>query len=211
MGRLHRFYKRRCWRFAFWGLLLVMLCRGGPAPAQTGPQAAVVKLNDALMDLMKTGPQVAFAKRFARIDPVVGEVFALTAIVRIATGKYWHGLTAPERERLISLHRRYTGCNYVSRFDDYSGQRFQVFSAEYAGDSRASVRCILEKSSGEPIEFIYKLVQHSGRWEILDIHVKGVSQLALTRVQFTTLLRQDGFDGLIQSLEAKIAALSPKQ
>jgi ABC-type transporter MlaC component len=53
-----------------------------------------------------------------------------------------------------------------------------------------------------------RVVDEHGAWRIVDIQVRGVSQLAMTRSQFVGILEREGFDGLINSLKDKIRELS---
>jgi hypothetical protein len=58
------------------------------------------------------------------------------------------------------------------------------------------------------VEFHYLLRQVEGRWRIVDIQISGVSQLALYRSQFVSVIRNKGFDALVAMLKEKIARFS---
>jgi ABC-type transporter MlaC component len=47
-----------------------------------------------------------------------------------------------------------------------------------------------------------------GEWQIVDIQISGVSQLALTRSQFVSVIKNKGFDALISMLKNKIKDFS---
>jgi ABC-type transporter MlaC component len=47
-----------------------------------------------------------------------------------------------------------------------------------------------------------------GKWRIVDIQILGVSQLALTRSQFVSEIKNKGFDALISTLKNKIKDFS---
>jgi len=69
----------------------------------------------------------------------------------------------------------------------------------------------LTKKNGETVDFYYRLREIENKWRIVDIQIKGVSQLALTRAQFVDILKNKGFDNLIDTLREKIHDLSTDQ
>jgi len=64
----------------------------------------------------------------------------------------------------------------------------------------------------EPIAFSYLMRMVEDRWRVVDIQISGVSQLALTRAQFTEVMKSKGLDGLITMLKNKTAGFAqPKK
>ena len=56
------------------------------------------------------------------------------------------------------------------------------------------------------MSFHYLLRKAEGSWRVVDIQISGVSQLALTRAQFTSVIKTKGIKGLIEMLDEKIRA-----
>ena len=55
----------------------------------------------------------------------------------------------------------------------------------------------------------YRLRPVDGKWKIIDIYMDGtVSELALRRSQYSSLIRREGLEALITALEEKIDALA---
>ena len=59
----------------------------------------------------------------------------------------------------------------------------------------------------EPVVLHYRLRRNGGRWHIIDVYLNGtVSELALRRSEYTTVMKREGFDALVAELEVKIAS-----
>ena len=54
----------------------------------------------------------------------------------------------------------------------------------------------------------YLVAPTAGRWEIVNIVANGVSDLALKRAQYTSIMRTKGFPALLAALRGKIAQVS---
>ena len=67
------------------------------------------------------------------------------------------------------------------------------------------VRTELIKSNGEAVKLDYVLRQTAGHWLIINVIADGVSDLALKRADYTAILKDQGFDALIATLNKKIA------
>ena len=64
------------------------------------------------------------------------------------------------------------------------------------------------KAGGEPVCIDYVMSQNDGMGQISDVYLYGtISQLATQRSQFGAILRWEGFDGLIATLQRKVNLL----
>ena len=179
------------------------------AAQEADPGDVVKRLNDALLQAMKKGDQVDFQERYQLLEPVISEAFALPFMARVSTGRYWRELDGEQRKTYLEKYRQWTIASYANRFDDYSGQKFDILSPEEEPTGPiVDVRSTLTKANGEQIFFTCKVRKAGAQWRIVDVQVKGVSQLALTRTQFVDIFKKDGFDGLIALLDEKIESLA---
>ena len=113
-----------------------------------------------------------------------------------------------QRNLLLKTYIEWTVATYAGRFDGYSGERFEVASESEPVQGTVTVVSRFIQSSNEVIDFYYLLRRIEGRWRIVDIKISGVSQLALTRAQFTGILKEKGVDALIAMLREKIRGFS---
>lgn len=173
---------------------------------QSGPSDVIKKFNAALMDSMKGGKELGYSGRYKLLEPVIKDSFALSYMASVTVGQYWKKLNEKERRSLVDTYSEWTIATYVGRFDVYSGEKFEVVSESKLNPDNASVDSKLYAKKER--DFHYRLRKTAGKWRIVDIQVSGVSQLALTRSQFVSVLRDEGFNVLISMLKKKIADLS---
>jgi phospholipid transport system substrate-binding protein len=195
-----------------WGAVIctvsVALIPGAAAAQSSGPAAVVEKFNAKLLEAMQGGEKLGYAGRYALLEPVIYDVFAFDLMTRISSGKHWQSMSADQRDRMIELYRQWSTATYARRFDAFADQRFEVLAPPQALGSMVNVRSHMIKGNGEVVPFLYKLKMIRQQWRIVDIHVKGVSQLANTRAQFSSVLDRDGYEALVKKLEEKIDDLS---
>ncbi|HVA35699.1 MAG TPA: ABC transporter substrate-binding protein [Stellaceae bacterium] len=184
---------------------------GARAADSAGPVATVSAFYDTLLQAMKSGPRLGFSGRRDLLAPAVDKAFDLPLMTRITIGPQWASVSPDEQQKLVRAFSDYSVATYANRFDDYSGEKFNVDpkAAPSAGGD-VIVHSKLVQSNGEPIELDYLMHQVSGDgWKIIDVYLSGtISQLAAQRSEFTSVLRQGGAAALIQSLRDKAAQLA---
>jgi phospholipid transport system substrate-binding protein len=173
----------------------------------TEARATVERFYVALLEVMKRGGELPYEERYARLDPVVQQVYDLPFMSAKTLGRHWKGLSEDDRGRWISTFTRLTISTYANRFDEYSGQRFEVLNAQPARYETVMVRTRILPVDEEPVELDYRLRGADGSWRIIDVFMNGtVSELALRRSEYSSVVKRKGFESLVSSLEEKIAA-----
>ena len=103
---------------------------------------------------------------------------------------------------------RHILATYANRFDDYSGEKFEVLPEATPASGGVIVQTRLVKGNGEPVTLNYLMRQSGDKWQIIDVFLSGtISELATRRSEFTSILRRDGPDGLLQVLDKRVADL----
>lgn len=188
-------------------LLLVLASMSGRAQP---PEAVAVieRFNGALLESMRRADTLGLSGRFKYLKPVIEKSFAIPLITKISVGKYWRKLNAQQQRELTQDYLEWSTANYARQFDSFSGERFQFISASNSDQQTVAVISQLIKPDGEKIDFHYILRLLEGQWQIIDIQISGVSQLALTRSQFVSVIESDGFEALINLLQGKVKDIS---
>ena len=178
------------------------------AAITTGPQDNVRGFYDTLLSTRKNGPTLGQSGRYARLAPVVDRVFDVPAMTRLAIGSSWATLPAARQQQLMEAFRHYIAATYADRFDSYSGEQLQV-TGEQPYNADVIVQTKIVKSDGEPTTLNYLMRQNQGSWQISDVYLDGsISQLAVQRSEFNSILRREGVDGLVMALNRKVDLLS---
>ncbi len=177
---------------------------------QKGAEDSVKKMNAALLESMKKADEIGFRGRYKLLDPVIKDVFALRFMGEVAMGSYWKNLTPEQKKTYLDIYTDWTVSSYAGNFDGYSGETFKIKEGQTVSGNTVTVVSHLVRPHEDSIIFNYSLRKFGDKWRIVDIRIEGVSQLALTRSQFVTVMKTKGFDGLIVSLKEKIAVLRNK-
>jgi len=172
------------------------------------PQANVRGFYDTLLGTMKNGQILGQSGRYARLAPVVDRVFDVASMTRLAIGSSWATLPPAQQQQLIEAFRHYIAATYADRFDSYSGEQLQV-TGEQPYNADVIVQTKIVKSDGETTTLNYLMRQNQGSWRISDVYLDGtISQLAVQRSEFNSILRREGVDGLVMALNRKADLLS---
>ncbi len=176
-----------------------------PAPAATvcaeGAVAAaqVEGFHAGLLVVMQTEDHAA---RATLLTPMVTACFDLAQVARISVGPAWRALTPDERARFSSLLQHLIVATYADRFDSYNEQRFETLATAEASTGPV-VQTRLLRKTGEPVRLDY----YFRRGLIFNVVADGVSDLALRRAEYSSIVRAEGFDALIAHMQASIAEM----
>ena len=191
-------------------LYLIAAFLGAVSPAIGSEMTAPVEqLHAGLIEIMKAGKGASFRQRYDKIAPVIGRTFDLEVIVRQVVGPRWAALPPDQQAALGDAFRRYTIASYVSNFDDYSGERFEVLpGAAAVGDDRLVTTQIVT-GSGQTHVMAYVMRQTDGGWRVVDVLANGsISRVAAQRSEVRSVLSDSGGTGLVVSLRRKTAEIS---
>jgi phospholipid transport system substrate-binding protein len=175
--------------------------------ADQGASAArqiVDKFEHQLIDVMKNGQKLGFKGRFDKLKPAVEESHDLPKIARIVVGKEWEKLSAAQQQQLEDTFSKLSVASYAHNFKDFSGEAFSFDSEEQTARGGVVVHSHLTIPDDKPVKFDYMLKESGTSWKIINIIANGVSDLALKRSEYTTILQREGFDALINKINDKI-------
>ena len=192
------------------GLLLALAISVPTAAAPAAPQDGVRSFYATLLVMMKDGPSLGENGRYARLAPVVVQLFDIPLMARLAVGTPWLTLSASDQQRVVDAFGHYISATYADRFDSYSGQQLEVVRAEPRG-AEVIVETRIVKSQGDTTTLNYLMRSNAGAWQIADVYVDDtISQVATQRSEFFSILRREGVDGLIATLNRKVDLLTRK-
>lgn len=179
------------------------------APLAFGAEAdpAVTRISafyDVLLDGMKRANALGIRGRYDRFAPAVKATFDLPAMTRIAVGPAWKTIDPQQQAALIEQFTRMTIATYASRFDGYSGERFEVEPASEARNANRIVHTKIIIPNKEPVVLNYLLQQTADGWPAIDVYLTGtISELATRRSEFGALLKSGGAPALLDSLRQR--------
>lgn len=180
-----------------------------PALSAPTPSERISGLNATLLDVMKNADDLGYRGRYDKLHPAMTELYDFSLMSRVAVGAYWKGLDKAKREQLIDAFSRLSIATYAARFDGYSGEKFELVSSEKSVRNTMLVKTNLIKSDGTPVALNYLTRTRDGEWRIIDVFLDArFSELARLRADYTAVIKREGFDSLIETIEAKIKGLA---
>jgi phospholipid transport system substrate-binding protein len=189
---------------AFAAAILAAPLGAEPVP----PQTVVQGLYDVLLGVMKESKALGFSGRYQRLKPAIESAYNLPLMSRLSVGPQWQSLTPEQQAQLGAAFDAFTVATYANRFDDYSGERFEVLPDTTKASGGVIVQTRLVKGNGEKVTLNYLMRESDGGWQIIDVFLSGtISELAARRAEFTSILRRDGAAGLLQVLNKRVAEL----
>jgi phospholipid transport system substrate-binding protein len=171
------------------------------------PQQTVGSFYGVLLSNMKDGRMLGESGRYARLAPVTDKTFDIPSMTRLAIGPSWATLSPAQQQQLIAAFAHYVAATYADQFDSYSGEQLQVIGTRpYGADVLVQTQIV--KSNGEKTRLDYLMRQDQGAWRISDVYLDGsISQLAVHRSEFHSILQREGVDGLVVALNRKVDLL----
>jgi phospholipid transport system substrate-binding protein len=174
------------------------------------PVAKIRKFYDVLVSVMKQGQKLGFDGRRDKLRPTILETFDFPLMTRLMVGPQWSGLGPVQQQQLVAAFGAFSIATYANRFDDYSGERFDVEAqpTDLANGDRI-VKSQLVQQNGEKIALNYLMREDGGSWQAIDVYLSGtVSELATRRSEFSSVMRRGGAAALVEALERKAAELA---
>ena len=194
--------------FVFMFSLFAIIHASAHAESGATARQVVEKFQTELIAVMKNGKQLGFAGRYDKLYDSVSNSHDLSKIARIIVGKEWEKLSESQQEKLVDIFIRLSVASYAHNFKDYSGESFVFDSEEETTRGGVVVHSHLIIPDDKPVKFDYMLKEKGDSWRIINIIANGVSDLALKRSEYTSILQREGFDALIAKINEKIDTYS---
>ncbi len=157
-----------------------------------------------LLKVMKQGKELGFQGRFKQLEPAILKSHDLAKIVRIVVGKEWKHLSDEQKKTLTDIFTRLSISAYALNFKEFSGESFVYQSEDETARGGIIVHTALELPKKKDVKLDYMLKKKGGNWRIINIIANGVSDLALKRSEYTSILKRKGFEALIAKISEKI-------
>jgi phospholipid transport system substrate-binding protein len=175
--------------------------------AGSDPQTTVGGFYGVLLSNMQQGRALGESGRYARLAPVIVRDFDIPTMTRLAIGQRGQTLAPAQQQQLQAAFAHYVTATYADRFDSYSGEQLQV-TGERPNGNDVIVQTKLVKSNGETTRLDYLMHADQGSWRVSDIYLDGtISQLAVHRSEFQSILQREGVESLVTALNRKVDLL----
>lgn len=179
-----------------------------PAADEAAARALVSSFNDVLLNTMKNAKSLGIQGRYEKLAPQIKQRFDFRVMIAIASGTAWAKASEPQREKLTDAFGKFSIATYADQFDSFDGQSFTIASVKPGPRGTMIVDTRLNERNESPVQLAYVLRKNDGGWQIIDVLAEnGISQLAVRRSEYRSVLDQKGVPGLIAELDGKTSKL----
>jgi len=184
------------------------------------PLAVVRQAVDEIISILQDKKLSGAAKkeeRRKRISVVVGGYFDFEEMSMRALARFWRERTPDERKQFTGLFRQLLERTYIDKVDNYCREldasctdKVVIFKRQEQQGNKAVVYTVFLRNNVEtPVE--YKMQMESGRWQVYDVIIEGVSLVRNYRTQFESIVTREQFSGLLAKMEEKVKKGEPME
>ena len=193
-------------------MLAAMLAIGAHAADAPAPDASTLTPQQLVENSAKRMLQELDANRAmykadpAKLDALVGNVllpnFDTEYSARLVLGQTWRTATPEQRKRFVDAFYHSLLRNYGAALIDFTGDRFVVLPYKGdPGDTTATVRTEVKKSTGDKVPVNFSLRKTPEGWKAWDVVIEGISYVKSFRTDFAAEIQRKGLDDVITRLE----------
>jgi len=155
-------------------------------------------------------PALASTDRRAAVRKVALEAFDSTETAKRVLARHWQARTPAERDEFIQLFAELLERTYITRINEYGGERIKYVGESIDGDM-AIVRARIQTKSGAEVPVESRMLRHGDRWLIYDVVIENVSLIANYRSQFDRIVRTSSYEELVRRLKSKPSPDGPRE
>jgi phospholipid transport system substrate-binding protein len=196
-------------------ILVAALCSAAPsARAQEAPDAIVKRVATDVIASIRSDPAIQ-AGNEARIRDVLEAKllpnFDFARMTALAMGKNWRSATPEQQKRVTDEFRALLVRTYSSSLNNYRNETIDYKPLRMnPGDTEVTVRTLVQRASGAPIQIDYSMEKKADGWKCYDVIVGGVSLVTNYRDEFNDQVKNGGVDGLIKTLADRNRGVAAK-
>lgn len=174
--------------------------------AKQPPAAFIEEVTAQTLDVVKKDKAAQAGDRTAierLVDQYVLPYVNFEKTTRLATGRHWRDASEKQRADLVdafkgTLIRTYSGS--LDNVDNLSAINVEPFRGDPSAND-VVVRSTIVQRNGPEVAVDYRMENTPQGWKIYDLNVEGIWLIQNYRNQFSQVINQKGFDGLIETLK----------
>lgn len=181
----------------FLAYILMALMVASPFTSEAGDEAgkkaeAFVqsRIDQALTFI--TDKATPFDQKKNKFRTILNDSFALKTIGRFSMGQHWRSLSANDQSKFDKLFEDYLVNVYSQRFNEYSGEKFDVIGSRAEDNGDVLVFSKLVPTNGSPVKIDWRVRTKNGATKVVDVIVEGISMSVTQRSDFSSVIQRSG-------------------
>jgi len=186
-----------------------------PSPAIATPNSAESSATDAVKDTINDLLEVLKDETLKQPEQVEGRRHKIEDIIkhrvdyeemaRRALGAPWSTLSHRGQHEFVDLFVQLLRDTFAGRITDHSDEQV-VFLGELRREAFAEVKTRLKgRKIDTPVDF--RLIRRAHEWRVYDVVIDGASIVSNYRSQFTSIIRERSYVGLVKKMKQKAIAV----
>ena len=171
----------------------------------TAPQIIVKNASDNMLQALKdnrTELEENPSAIYALVEDIIMPNFDFKKMSKLALGKNWRKANTEQRERFTEEFRLLLVRTYSTAMLEYADEEIRLLP--FRGDlSKKKVKVGMEilQPGGPSIPMTLAMyLNKAEQWKVYDIKIDGISLVTNYRSSFSTQIRNDGMDKLIDDI-----------
>ena len=183
---------------------------GTLSPGVEESRDVVVRVQQSTREIARLGKELTFDQRRERLLKVGLANFDLSRMAELSYGPRYRDLSTAQRKTWLKTFILFRSSASAKLNSRDRGQSYRLISFDQVSKRWVIIRTGI-RYPRHAVEIIadYRLMSVAGEWKIFDRNSPpSVSENAMRRAEYRTILEKEGFDGLILDMDRRIAGYS---
>ena len=190
---------------AFAVLVLVSLWSATSAASRQDAGAFLSDLNTEAVALLNNDA-LSGEQKVETLVVMIERSFDVIKIGKFVLGRNWKRASPEQRDAFIDVFTKVNIQRFLPFFTKYADQKFEITKVR-RDDSNPRLFFVTSEVGGDdspPAVIEWRTVQGDTRFRILDVKAEGVSMALTLRNEYSSVVKSQGVDGLIEQLRSKV-------
>ena len=144
-------------------------------------------------------------ERRHQIEDIIKHRVDYKEMARCALGVLWSTLSQRDQHEFVSLFVQLLRDTFAGRITEHSDEQV-IFLGELREDAFAEVKAQMTgRKIDTPVNF--RLIYQAREWRVYDVVIDGASVVSNYRSQFTSIIRDVSYVGLVKKMRQKAIAV----
>jgi phospholipid transport system substrate-binding protein len=193
---------------AFVSIVLLGLLAVPPSLALASAEEAgkfLVSLNMAALETLND-TKIGEDQRQDRFRKMARDSFDIPRISKFVLGINWRRATPKQRDEFLDVFEEVNLQRFMPLFAQYADQKFTVDKARQDQQKPMLyfVQSTIHRGEAPPVSIEWRIIRNDARYKILDVVAEGVSMALTLRNEYSSVVKNEGVDGLIAKLREKV-------
>lgn len=176
------------------------------APALAAPtddaRAAMKGTIDEVLSVLRAPDKNENARR-AEIETIAKRRFDFTTMSKLVLKRDWKRFTPPEQKEFVSEFTEYLSASYGTRIARYANEDVVTLGAREEVNRDVTVQTAIKGGQFDGATVDYRMRLLSGKWQVIDVVIEGISLVSNFRSQFADVIAKGGPQELLGRIKAK--------